>query len=545
MKTKILLFSLALCIGYGTAWAQTSYGNLQQGNAGTGGGITNSFFGYQAGLNNIGIWNTFIGHQSGFNNNAVGGDYNTAIGANAFYSNTTGYQNTAIGNGALYSNTEGYENTAIGNYALLNNTTGYWNTANGANALRDNTTGGTNTATGVDALRDNTTGANNTATGFGTLFHNTEGNLNTATGYQTLFFNTTGDGNTATGNSALYNNTTGADNTATGFWALYFNTTGEGNTANGDWALLYNATGNNNTAMGHDAGPGQISDGLLNNTTALGYAATPTASNQVRIGNASVTSIGGYAAWSNLSDGRFKKEIEEDIPGLEFITRLRPVSYDLDRAKINSFLGKEQLKDNDSKQTSPQDYPREVGFVAQEVEALLKENSYTRIGIETPQNDSDHYRIRYSEFVVPLVKGMQEQQEMLQEQQRLIEVLQQQNETLQQRIEALESVNTGKSTGSLQSKSTDNTFKGAALTQNIPNPFDKTTTVKAVVPESVQSAKLVIYNLNGLELESYDLNQRGNVSVAISGGRFPSGTYLYTLVADGKVMDTKKMILTK
>ena len=42
----------------------------------------------------------------------------------------------------------------------------------------------------------------------------------------------------------------------------------------------------------------------LQNATAIGYFASSTASNQVRIGNGDVTSIGGYANWTNISDGR-------------------------------------------------------------------------------------------------------------------------------------------------------------------------------------------------------------------------------------------------
>ena len=76
----------------------------------------------------------------------------------------------------------------------------------------------------------------------------------------------------------------------------------------------------------------------LENTTAVGYLAVPTASNQVRIGNTSVTSIGGEVEWTAFSDGRFKKEIKEDVSGLEFIRDLRPVSYTVDKAELNKFL---------------------------------------------------------------------------------------------------------------------------------------------------------------------------------------------------------------
>jgi hypothetical protein len=58
-------------------------------------------------------------------------------------------------------------NTATGAGALLTNTTGTDNTATGVNALLKNTTGTGNTATGVSALQSNTTAFNNTAEGHG------------------------------------------------------------------------------------------------------------------------------------------------------------------------------------------------------------------------------------------------------------------------------------------------------------------------------------------------------------------------------------------
>jgi trimeric autotransporter adhesin len=84
-----------------------------------------------------------------------------------------------------------------------------------------------------------------------------------------------------------------------------------------------NTTGNFNTALGYNAGPSSSNPGF-SNTTAIGYLAMPTTPGQVRIGNTSVSSIGGQVSWSTLSDGRFKRDIREDVSGLEFINKLRP-----------------------------------------------------------------------------------------------------------------------------------------------------------------------------------------------------------------------------
>src|SRR6266705_346232 len=84
---------------------------------------------------------------------------NTAEGQNALASldtsagtYNTADQNTAVGAGALLSNTTGTFNTANGAFALFGNTEGGENTANGASALENNTTGSANTAVGAAAL---------------------------------------------------------------------------------------------------------------------------------------------------------------------------------------------------------------------------------------------------------------------------------------------------------------------------------------------------------------------------------------------------------
>ena len=90
-----------------------------------------------------------------------------------------------------------------------------------------------------------------------------------------------------------------------------------------------------------------------------------------------------------------------------------------------------------------------TGFIAQEVEAAAKKVGFDFDGVSTPENETDLYGIRYAEFVVPLVKAMQEQQEMItelkateEEQQATIEQqkndFQKQLQLLLERIETLE-----------------------------------------------------------------------------------------------------------
>ena len=107
-------------------------------------------------------FDTAVGFHALFNDT---GGLNTAIGAGALESNTSGIGNVAVGGSALTNNLSANSNTAVGFFAMLSNTTGSDNTACGESALQSNTTGGHNTAVGRIALVLNNTGANNTATG--------------------------------------------------------------------------------------------------------------------------------------------------------------------------------------------------------------------------------------------------------------------------------------------------------------------------------------------------------------------------------------------
>ena len=65
------------------------------------------------------------------------------------------------------------------------------------------------------------------------------------------------------------------------------------------------------------------------------------------------------------------------------------------------------------------------------------------------------------------------------------------------------------------------------------------------LPEVTRQARLIIYSLEGRQLKNIQVNERGTATVKISGSEFNPGMYLYALIADGKVIDTKRLILTK
>ena len=83
------------------------------------------------------------------------------------------------------------------------------------------------------------------------------------------------------------------------------------------------------------------------------------------------------------------------------------------------------------------------------------------------------------------------------------------------------------------------------LYQNEPNPFTESTVIRCGISKDVVQADLYIYTMNGDQIAEYAVTERGETSVTIDGGSLNAGMYLYALIADGKVIDTKRMILTK
>ncbi len=80
------------------------------------------------------------------------------------------------------------------------------------------------------------------------------------------------------------------------------------------------------------------------------------------------------------------------------------------------------------------------------------------------------------------------------------------------------------------------------LNQNVPNPFAEQTTITYNVPASVGKAQIIFFNNLGQIIQTVDIKTRGKGKVNVFASDLSSGLYNYTLVADGKVIDSKKMV---
>ncbi|MEZ5014726.1 MAG: tail fiber domain-containing protein [Chitinophagales bacterium] len=486
-------------------------------------------------INSTGTNNIAVGSDALYNNTTASG--NVAIGSSALYANIIGSNNIAIGQNALNGSTTSSSNVAIGNASLSQLTTGFYNVAVGEGVMSSNTDGWGNSGIGALAMNLNTTGYNNSAFGGYALFTNSTGFFNDAFGYYALVYNTTGYRNAAFGNYALYANTTGSLNAAFGKSALYGNTTGTSNIGIGYSALLTNTTGNNNTAVGVST---DVTASNLSNATAIGFQTTVNASNKARMGNSSVSSNGGQVSWTAYSDARIKNNVQENVPGLNFIKGLRPVTYHFDVKKENALLGVADTVEWEGK------YDIEkiqwTGFIAQEVDAAAQEIGYNFSGVD---KSGDVLGLRYAEFVVPLVKAVQEIDSDAQAKDARIDALEKEIEDLKNEIAGLGNTTQSNVTLTEDKTSVSVSLSGAWLEQNVPNPFAGSTIIRCYIPEGSTSAELMITAQNGITLSRTALTQIGINEITVDASAISAGAYQYTLIVDGQIVGTKQMILAK
>ncbi len=210
-----------------------------------------------------------------------------------------------------------------------------------------------------------------------------------------------------------------------------------------------------------------------------------------------------------LSDASVKKDI----------TKLKDVKNQLFKLNGYSYF----LTANENPKPK-----KEFGFVAQEVEQVFPEVVDTAFGGKKV--------LAYQALIPVVVEAMKEQQAEIDQLRITIS-------DLTVRVEQLEK-GALKGAMSPQTPAAEGLNEGPSLLQNSPNPFNESTTIKFMVPESCRTARLLVFDFNGVERKNVLINTRGNSELTINGSELVPGTYMYTLIVDGKCADTKIMILT-
>lgn len=241
----------------------------------------------------------------------------------------------------------------------------------------------------------------------------------------------------------------------------------------------------------------------------------PVNNNLISLGLANSAFKNVYAYdYPSISDKRQKENIKSIENALDKVLKLNGVKYDIKK----EFVYIDTINYSDKvKQKLEKDRKNKLGFLAQDVEKVIPE----AVNID---DSTGVYTISYSRIIPVLVEAIKEQQGQ---------------------IEALKEVLNYKQLKSTKSAESESIVTNAAwLGQNSPNPFNESTTIQYILSEEITEAYIILYNLSGVQIRNIPLPQTGTGAVTIAGGELQPGMYVYALLADGQLIDTKQMILT-
>lgn len=229
------------------------------------------------------------------------------------------------------------------------------------------------------------------------------------------------------------------------------------------------------------------------------------------------------------SDAQLKLNVTNETNALASIMRVRPVTYSY------------AVDQNKELNLSPE---KQHGFIAQELQAvfpeLVKGSRYSipdANGVEA--SSKTFLSVNYLGLISILYKGIQEQQAEIQQLREAVGVL--------TAAPAGNTVLTGRGTeetGRIVTR--EGTFETSrfSLSQNTPNPFSSTTTIRYTLPAGLRNATIAVFDLSGKMLLQFN-GLTGKTQVDVNGNSLQPGMYIYSLLADGQEVISKKMILTR
>lgn len=228
------------------------------------------------------------------------------------------------------------------------------------------------------------------------------------------------------------------------------------------------------------------------------------------------------------SDRRVKKDILDLPSSLAAIRALRPISFNYDTEKLPM---------------NPALANGHAGFIAQEVLDVLP----LLVSYDSAVN---LYSMDYISLIPYLTKALQEQDSLLQQQQELLHSYAEALANLSQQLSQLETSanNSRKASANAPNAATGNETENDAvqniLYQNIPNPSDRDTRIRYELNADAANARIGIYQLNGQEVSMHNLTDAKG-ELVINAGELTPGMYLYSLIVNGEVQDTKRMVITR
>ena len=506
------------------------------------------------------------------------GDSSIFIGANAGKMDDGNNKNTFVGNNAGAANTEGSLNSFFGFQAGFNNTTGNINAFFGMNA-------------GVF----NTTGSLNSFFGFQAGFNNTTGNDNAFFGYQAGVFNTTGYNNAFFGNNTGAFNTTGSDNSFFGYFTGASNKKGTKNTMLGRSADVGMDSLDRAIAIGYNAMVDCHACAVIGGTGAdavkvgIGMSAPASDLHIKQSENATTgTGTGGITVENSSDDDKWK--IYHSGLFLSFAENTGPISATaVRRSYIQNVTGAYVRADGMANLRSRNSSRVKENILDKLVELPVRLYSSSSPRNKTKKNldfnvlevqrlfpevvreaEDGSLGMAYADFGILAIKAIQELATGMvvleKEKDGLAKEVATQNKTItnlmkkatnqqqqlkgqQAQIDELKSlVEKLLTQNAVSPKSSSYVLpltQNALLAQNQPNPFHENTLVDYFVPANVRNAPIQVTSLDGKVLGKVTITETGKGQVTIQSRSYPVGTYFYSLVLDGQVMETKRMVLTR
>ncbi len=266
----------------------------------------------------------------------------------------------------------------------------------------------------------------------------------------------------------------------------------------------------------------------------------------IPINSAAIIELNNKVDAATLSDESIKTNIQDLTGSLDKVLDMRGVSYNWNHA-VHPELNLDSVS--------------HIGFIAQEIAQIDQRLTFMT-------NDS-LLHVEYDKVVPILAEAIKELNGQVENKDSIINVLITENDNqqttiddLNNRLTQLENCLSGilpslcqlnqsaiqANTPAEQEAVRKNlnvilsNRNAIVLDQNVPNPFAEKTTINFSIPESVKKAQIHFYDGNGRFMNSVELTERGPGSVTVFGSDLSTGVYTYTLVADGQVVATKKMM---
>lgn len=334
------------------------------------------------------------------------------------------------------------------------------------------------------------------------------------------------DASGASGSADARGITTSAQGSTTNYGGYFYSQAASSNTSygvfayanNGDKAYGLWASASGGTTMNYGVYATSVSPSCTTGTGTCSNAAIYAS------GPAYTT-----AQWYTTSDANVKKNLQPISDYWTVLNGLNGYRYDYDTT-LNSIT-------NLNLSAEPQ-----MGLIAQEVEAVAPE--LVKSFINPGSTDStgvvkDNYSVKSINYdgVIPVlveaIKDLKAQVDSLianSSSQRLMN----DNNTPENQSTKSETIN--------QQKIVLSNHQGIILNQNDPNPFTESTRITFQIPDEVRDAKIIFTSTTGTIINTAIINERGVGELEVYSSELSKGLYNYTLICDGKIIATKKMV---